>query len=228
MKIAVLGTGVVGRTIARGLARNGHDVVIGTRDPVQTMARTETDQMGNPPYAAWREENTDIGLQAYSAAAQGAELLVNATGGSASLIVLADAGPQNLAGKVLIDVCNPLDFSHGFPPTLSVCNTDSVAEQIQRTYPSTKVVKSLNTINARLMTEPSLVPGEHSIFVAGDDDEAKKTVRDILRGFGWPDGRIIDVGDIRAARGLEMYLPLWLTLMQTLGTPDFNIEVRRA
>jgi len=228
MRIAVLGTGVVGRTLARGLTRNDHDVVIGTRDPEQTMARTESDQMGNPPFAAWREEYTDIGLQAYSAAAQGAELVINATGGMASLIVLAEAGPQNLADKVLIDVSNPLDFSHGFPPTLSVCNTDSAAEQIQRTYPSTKVVKSLNTINARIMTEPSLVPGDHNVFVAGDDDEAKKTVRDILRGFGWPDDSIIDLGGIRAARGLETYLQLWLTLMQTLGMPDFNIEVRRA
>jgi 8-hydroxy-5-deazaflavin:NADPH oxidoreductase len=143
MKIGVLGTGVVGRTLAEGLMRSGHEVVIGTRNVGQTLARTETDHMGNPPFAAWQAEHPAVGLDTYSAAASGAELIVNATGGMVSLPALAECGPDNLGGKILIDVCNSLDFAHGFPPVLSVANTDSMAEQIQRAYPSAKVVKTL-------------------------------------------------------------------------------------
>jgi predicted dinucleotide-binding enzyme len=156
------------------------------------------------------------------------ELVVNATAGGASLAVLESAGAERLAGKVVMDVANALDFSQGMPPTLSVANTDSLGEQIQRAFPDARVVKTLNTVNAFVMVEPSRVPGEHVIFVSGDDAAAKETVKGVLRGFGWSEGSIIDLGGIRTARGTEMYLPLWLSLWNATGTGDFNIGVNRA
>jgi predicted dinucleotide-binding enzyme len=227
MKIAVLGTGVVGRTLAEGLSERGHDVLMGTRDVDQTLARNEPDAMGNPAFPQWHADHSNIQLVAFAEAAADADLVINATSGQASLAALEAAG-SGIDGKVVVDVANALDFSQGMPPTLSVANTDSVAEQIQQKFPRSKVVKALNTINARLMVEPSRLPESHNLFIAGDDDDAKKTVRGLLQELGWPDDDIIDVGGIRAARGLEMYLPLWLSLMGVLGTPDFNIRLVKA
>jgi predicted dinucleotide-binding enzyme len=128
---------------------------------------------------------------------------------------------------VLIDVANPLDFSRGMPPSLLVSNTDSLAEQIQRGFPEARVVKTLNTMNCEVMVDPARLPGEHDVFVAGDDDAAKEKVRELLASFGWPSDRIVDLGDITAARATEMYLPLWLRLFGALQTGDFNIKVVR-
>jgi predicted dinucleotide-binding enzyme len=228
MKFAVLGTGIVGRTLAGKLAELGHDVVVGTRDPEQTLARTEGDAMGNPPYADWQREYTDVRLVPFAEAGLHGEVVVNATAGAGSVAALEAAGADNLAGKVIVDVANPLDFSQGFPPTLSVCNDDSLAEQIQRAFPAARVVKTLNTINCRLMVEPVRVPGRHQIFVAGEDAAAKETVRGLLSEFGWSDDSVIDLGGIRAARGAEMYLPLWLSILGLTGSGDFNIAVVRA
>jgi predicted dinucleotide-binding enzyme len=225
MKIAVLGTGSVGRTIAGRLAELGHDVVIGTRDPAATLARTEPDGMGNPPYAAWAGEHADVALDTFAAAAATAELVVNASSGMAALDVLAGAGAENLAGKVLLDIANPLDFSAGFPPTLSVKDTDSLGEQIQRTYPDVRVVKSLNTLTADLMAHPDHLPEASTVFVSGEDAEAKATVAELLRSFGHQD--VIDLGGIETARGTEMLLPVWLRLMGALGTAQFNFKIVR-
>jgi hypothetical protein len=211
--------------MATGLVASDHQVVIGTRDVKKTIARTEADRMGNPPFAKWHEEHPDVRLATFAEAATDAAVVVNATSGSTSMEVLEQVGASRLFDKPLVDLANPLDFSRGMPPTLSVCNTDSLAEQIQRAYPETKVVKTLNTMNARVMTEPDRVPGDHNVFMAGDDEGGKATVRAILRGLGWKDHNILDLGEITAARGLEMYLPLWLSLMQNLRTPDFNIKV---
>ncbi len=227
MRIAVIGTGIVGRTVAEGFAGTGHDVVVGTRDVQATLSRTESDAMGNPPFSQWQDQHENIPLKTFREAANGADIVVNATAGTGSVKALEEAGRQNLAGKVVMDVANPLDFSQGFPPTLSVCNTDSLAEQIQRTFADAKVVKALNTMNCRLMIDPSRISGDHDVFIAGEDGEAKETVKSLLRGLGWPEANIVDVGGIRAARGLEMYLPLWLSLMMQVG-PDFNIHVVRA
>jgi predicted dinucleotide-binding enzyme len=142
-----------------------------------------------------------------------------------SLEALWSAGPSNLAGKVLVDVGNPLDFSHGMPPTLSVCNSDSLGEQIQREFPDAKVVKALNTMNAAVMVNPSIVPGDHDVFVCGNDSDAKAKVSDLLRSFGWR--TIVDLGDISAARGAEMVLPIWLRLMGALKTATFNFHIAR-
>jgi predicted dinucleotide-binding enzyme len=154
------------------------------------------------------------------------ELLFNCTAGTASLDVLNAAGAGNLAGKVLVDVANPLDSSQGMPPVLSVCNDDSLGEQIQAAFPETKVVKALNMMTNQLMTDPGHLPGAHNVFVCGNDDAAKVEVQALLQSFGWSADQILDLGDISAARGTEMYLPLWLRLMGTLDSADFNIQIR--
>jgi predicted dinucleotide-binding enzyme len=152
-------------------------------------------------------------------------VVFNCTAGSASLEALKQAGGSNLGGKVLVDVANPLDFSKGMPPTLTVCNTDSLAEQIQRAYPDAKVVKALNTVNNMVMVNPGMVSGEHDVFVCGNDPQAKARVVEILRSFGWE--KPFDLGDITAARGLEMMLPVWVQLYGTLQRPNFNFKIAR-
>lgn len=226
MKIAVLGTGTVGRAIAAKLLDLGHEVAVGTRDPEATLARSEPDGMGNPPYSTWQAEHPAVRLARFAEAAEHADLVVNATGGGASLEVLALAGADHLAGKVLLDISNPLDFSQGFPPTLFVKDTDSLAEQIQRAFPDARVVKSLNTMTAAVMVDPGRVAGgDHSVFVSGNDEAAKQTVIDLLKSFGHTD--VIDLGDLSTARGTEMLLPIWLRLMGALGTPYFNVKIAR-
>ncbi|MBV1853915.1 NADPH-dependent F420 reductase [Catellatospora tritici] len=226
MKIAVLGTGSVGRTLAAAFARVGHEVTVGTRDVAGTLARTEPDGMGNEPYRTWAQANPAVRLAAFADAAADAELVVNATSGEASLAALRAAGPDGLAGKVVLDVANPLDFSQGFPPTLSVQGTDSLAEQLQRAFPQARIVKALNTMTASIMADPRrLADGRHTVFVSGDDDAAKKTVTGLLEQLGHRD--VIELGDLSTARGAEMLLPLWLRLYAALGTSEFNIKVVR-
>ncbi len=213
MRITVIGTGVVGRTLAHALAGKGHAVVVGTRDPDATGAREE-----------WA--GLDLSLTALDAAARSADLVVNATNGEHSLAALGGVGAGNLAGKVLLDVANPLDFSRGFPPTLSVKDTDSLAEQIQRAFPAARVVKSLNTVAASVMVAPGTVgDGDTTMFVAGDDAAARVEVAGLLSELGWRD--VIDLDGLHHARGMEMYLPLWVRLMGALGTADFNLKVVR-
>lgn len=226
MKIAVLGTGMVGRTIAGALAGLGHDVVIGTRDPQATLARTEPDMMGAPPFAQWHAANTGIRVAVFADAAADAELIVNATNGGGSLAALSAAGSGNLAGKIIMDIANPLDFSQGMPPSLNPVNTDSLGEQIQRSFPEAKVVKTLNTMTASVMVDPARVAGgDHSVFVSGDDADAKAAVTELLKGFGHRD--VIDLGDITSARGAEMIMPIWLRLWGALGTGAFNFKIAR-
>ena len=225
MKIAVLGTGMVGRALAARLSGLGHDVTIGTRDPQATLARTEPDGMGNPPFSSWSAAHPEVAVVPLGEAAAGAELVVNATNGSGALPALEQAGGDHLAGKVLIDISNPLDFSQGFPPNLFVKDTDSLGEQIQRAFPQARVVKTLNTLNADLMVHPASLGAESSVFVSGDDAAAKATVTELLESFGHTD--VIDLGDISTARGTEMYLPIWLRLMGALGTAAFNLKIVR-
>ncbi len=225
MHIAVLGTGTVGRALAGRLHDLGHTVVVGTRDPQATRARTGADAMGNPPFRDWEAGHTGVGLATYADAAREAELLVLATSGAAALDVLALTGAEGLAGRVLLDIANPLDFSGGFPPTLFVKDTDSLAEQIQRAYPGTQVVTTLNTLAADLMVDPRRLGADSTVFVSGDDAAAKAIVTGLLTSFGHDD--VIDLGDLSTARGTEMLLPLWLRLMGALGTSTFNIKVVR-
>ena len=216
MRFGVLGTGTVGQAIGGKLVSLGHEVSMGSR------------QAGNEKAVAWAAEAGDgAGEGTFADAAGFGEVLVNATAGTASLEALEAAGAENLAGKVLIDVSNPLDFSQGMPPVLSVCNDDSVAERIQRAFPDARVVKALNTINASVMVAPGDLGGSTTVFVCGNDEGAKAQVVELLRSFGWGEGNVLDLGDVGAARGTEMYLPLWLRLMGALGTADFNIKVVR-
>jgi predicted dinucleotide-binding enzyme len=226
MKIAVLGTGSVGLTLAGRLSELGHEVTIGTRDVAATRARTEPDRFGTPPFSAWVSGYPGVALAAFADAAAAGELVVNATVGIASLAALRTAGRENLAGKVLLDIANPMDPSTGYPPSMFVKDTDSLAEQIQAAFPEAKVVKSLNTMTARLMINPrQLADGGHSVFVSGNDAAAKKSVIGLLESFGHTD--IIDLGDLSTARGAEMLLPLWLRLMGVLRTPMFGFKVVR-
>ena len=213
MKIGVLGTGMVGEAIGTKLIQLGHEVKMGSRTANHEKA------------AAWVKQNGVKATQGtFAEAAAFGEVLFNCTSGKASLEALTMAGAENLKGKVLIDIANPLDFSRGMPPSLLVCNTDSLGEQIQRSFPDVKVVKSLNTMNANLMVNPGLLKEEHVVFVGGNDAEAKATVTMILKDwFGWKS--IIDLGDITTARGTEMVLPLWVSLMGTLQTPVFNFKI---
>jgi predicted dinucleotide-binding enzyme len=228
MRIAVLGTGMVGQRLAGRLAELGHDVVIGTRDVQQTLARTDSDAFGHPPYGEWQRANPEVRLVPFPEAGAHGELVVNATAGAASLAAIKAVGVGHLAGKVIVDLALPLDFSQGGPPLLLVANTDSLGEQIQRAVPDARVVKTLNTTFVTVMIEPTRLPGKHNIFLAGDDTSAKETAKGLLREFGWPEEAIIDLGGIRAARGAEMYMPLYFSLAGVLGTFEVNIAVVRA
>ena len=223
MKIAVLGTGTVGRALAARLDELGHQVSVGTRDPEATLARADAD--AGTSYAQWAEAHSAVGLAGFADAARNADLVVNATSGQATLEVLALAGAETLAGTVLLDISNPLDFSAGMPPTLFVKDTDSLAEQVQRAFPETRVVKSLNTLTADLMVHPETLPEPSSVFVSGDDVDAKAQVNELLGQLGHRD--VIDLGDLATARGTEMYLPLWLRLWGALGSATFNLKIVR-
>jgi 8-hydroxy-5-deazaflavin:NADPH oxidoreductase len=201
MRIGVLGTGMVGRAISGKLAELGHDVRVGSRTA------------------------GDAKVVFADAAAHG-EILFNCTAGSASLAALTAAGADNLDGKVLIDVSNALDFSGG-GPALFVDTTDSLGERIQAAFPDARVVKAFNTMNCTVMVDSASVPGDHVVFVCGNDDFAKAEARALIGEIGWPDERIVDLGDLTGARGTEMYVMLWVRLMGTLGGPQFNIAIQR-
>jgi len=217
MRIAVLGTGMVGNTIASKLVKIGHRVMVGSRT-------TDSD--------AGQEWLRSVGGQArigdFAGAAAFGEIVLDCTNGAHSLTALRQAGAANLRGKILIQVGNPLDTNSGLPPSLTVCNTDSLGEQVQREFPETRVVKALNTVNCDVMVDPGRVPGDHDLFICGNDATAKREVIDRLcEWFGWKPGNIVDLGDISNSRGTEMFLALWVRLWGVLGTPHFNIHVVR-
>ena len=226
MNIGVLGTGAVAKTIAGKLDSLGHTVKLGTRDAKATLARNEPDMTGGPPLRTWLESHPNASLGTFAEAAVHGELVISALSGHGA-VDGARAAAQGMAGKILIDISNPLDFSKGFPPSLSVSNTDSLGEQVQRALPDTKVVKTLNTVTAFLMVDPQqLAGGDHTMIVCGNDAGAKTEVTRILKEwFGWKD--VIDLGDITNARGTEMYLPLWVRLYGALKNPMFNVKVVR-
>ncbi|CAN5266687.1 NAD(P)-binding domain-containing protein [soil metagenome] len=227
MNIGVLGSGIVAKTIAGKLATLGHSVRLGTRDAKATLARNEPDMAGGPSIRVWLESRPTVKLTSFADAAAHGEIVVNALSGVGALPALALAGEASLAGKVLLDISNPLDFSKGMPPSLTVANTDSLGEQIQRAFPNTKVVKSLNTVNAFLMVDPGqLAGGDHTMFLCGNDASAKTEVTRILKEwFGWKD--IVDLGDLTNARATEMYVVLWARLYGALQNPMFNVKLVR-
>jgi predicted dinucleotide-binding enzyme len=212
MRLAILGTGAVGPALGKAFSRVGHEVVIGTRDPEQTKQREQ-----------WA--GVELPLAAYEDL--DAEVFINATNGAGALPALQSVGDA-LNGKVVIDTSNPLDFSRGFPPSLFISNTDSLAEQLQRELPAARLVKMFNTtaneVN-EVMVNPRGLPDDSTIFVAGNDSDARQTATSLAVDLGWTD--VFDLGDLTAARGLEMYLPLWVRLLSLIGRPDFYIKVVR-
>jgi len=212
MRFGVLGTGMVGRTIAGKLVAVGHEVKMGSREA------------GNEKALAWVAEAGEAASEgSFADAASFGEVVVNVTTGAHSLEALEAAGAENLEGKVLIDIANALAGTQ--PPTLTFSNTDSLGEQIQRRFPEARVVKALNTMNAGLMVAPDSLGETTNAFICGDDAGAKAQVTELLETFGWLSGDIIDLGDISAARGMEMYVILWVRVMGAIGTAGFNIRI---
>ncbi len=218
MKIAILGSGNVGKALATGLDSLNHEVYVGTRDVAETLTRDEIKD--------WASSHPTIRVTSFADAVAAAELVINAISGHSTISVLQSVGADNLSHKVLIDISNPLDFSNGMPPQLFVKDTDSLAEMIQREYPNAKVVKTLNTVNSASMI-PALTPGkpEFTVFLSGDDPDAKSTVTEILRSFGHTD--IIDLGGIITARTTEMALPLWMSIAGKLDSWGINFKIVR-
>jgi 8-hydroxy-5-deazaflavin:NADPH oxidoreductase len=212
MRMGVLGSGMVAQAISARLAELGYEVMIGTRDAEKLKG--------------WQSSNQRVMIGSFAETAAHGETVFNATNGAASLQALSMAGAENLSGKILVDVSNPLDFSNGFPPSLTIFGTDSLAEQIQRAFPLTKVVKTLNTVTARVMVYPlEVANGDHHVFISANDVEAKSQVMDLLRSFGWVN--IFDLGDLSTARGTEAYLLLWVRLFGAMNTGMFNVKIMK-
>ena len=217
MKIAILGTGMVGTTLGTKLVQIGHDVFMGSRT---------SNSEGATKWAAPLGAHAHIGT--FRDAAQFGEIILDCTSGANAIEALHLAGAENLRGKILVQVSNPLDFSRGMPPTLTVCNTDSIGEQTQREFPEARVVKALNTVNCEIMITPSRIPGDHDLIICGNDSDAKSEVTRLLcEWFGWKESNIIDLGDISASRGTEMFLALWIRLYGKFGNPYFNLHIAR-
>jgi predicted dinucleotide-binding enzyme len=213
--IAVFGTGQVGDSIGSKLVELGHKVMMGSRTADNEKAKA---------FVAKHAGKATTGT--YADAAAFGEIIFNCTAGVGSVQALKMAGEKNLDGKIIVDISNPLDFSKGMPPTLTVVNTSSLGEEIQQTFPTTKVVKALNTMWTGLMVNPGMLNGgDHSTFLSGNDAAAKEEVKKILQSFGWNESNIIDLGDISTARGTEMYLPLWLRIYGARKSGAFNIKV---
>lgn len=216
MKIAVFGTGTVGQTLGSKLIEIGHEVKMGSRTAQNEKALAWVAKAG--PRAS---------TGTFADAARSADLIVNATLGTGTLEAFKAAGAENTAGKVVLDLSNPLDFSKGMPPSLFISNTDSLGEALQREFPQAKVIKALNTMSCAVMVNPRLLPESHHTFIAGNDAGAKDQVKSLLLAFGWKADEVIDVGDITGARATESYLPIWLRIYGALKTGTFNVKIVR-
>lgn len=230
MKIAIIGTGAVGQTLASKIVSLGHEVLMGTRNVNEKEVSTAKDSYGNPSFSEWHKINSKVKLGTFADAAAFGELVINATHGGNSINALKLAGEKNLENKILIDISNPLDFSKGLPPTLlpGLNNTNSLGEEIQKIFTGTRVVKTLNTMWCGLMVNPGLIGGgDHINFISGNDAGSKEKVKVLLTWFGWRDENIIDLGDISAARATESLLPIWLRVMGVTQTGTFNFKLVR-
>jgi predicted dinucleotide-binding enzyme len=213
MNIGILGTGIVGQTIGSRLVYLGHNVKMGSRTIDNANAR------------AWvRAVKESASQGTFNDAAAFGEVLFNCTSGRGTLSAIESIKTVHLNNKVLVDIANPLDYSRGMLPVLTVCNYDSLGEQIQHERPLLRVVKALNNMNVEVMVHPERVPGRHDVFICGNDDDAKSMVTMILiEWFGWES--VIDLGDITNSRGMEMAILLWISLHKKLGTDIFNFKV---
>jgi len=209
-RVGVIGSGAVGRALAAGFAAHGHEVTIGTRDPE-----------ANQELQAWAAQHDDVAIGSFAAAAEGGEIVVLATRGTAVEEAISTAGPQHFVGKLVIDATNPLDVSGG-GPGLAVGHSDSGGEIVQRAIPDARVVKAFNTVNSELMVDPRLAGGRQPMFIAGNDDAAKQSVAAILDDFGWD---AFDVGDIEQSRQLEALVLLWVAVGQRRGAWDHAFTI---
>jgi 8-hydroxy-5-deazaflavin:NADPH oxidoreductase len=227
MKIAILGTGMVGQGLALALQAKSHEVMIGTRDVAASLANTQPSAYGMPSFGVWHKDHKGIRVATFAEAAQFGDLLINASNGGAALQVLSLAKLDTVGNKVLIDVSNDLDASKGMPPMSRSSDVAGagLGERIQAAYPSLRVVKTLNTMNVQIMVNPASVPGDSTVFMSGNDVQAKKIVEEILQSFGWKD--ILDLGDISSSRSVEMLLPVWLRAMGVIGHATFNFKIAR-
>jgi predicted dinucleotide-binding enzyme len=230
MKISIIGTGSVGQTIGSKLVELGHEVMMGTRNVSEKLANTAKEENGNPPFSIWHMANSNVKLETFAKAASFGEIIINATHGGSSIEALHLAEAKNLAGKILIDIANPLDFSKGMPPSLlpGLNNTNSLGEEIQNTFPYTLVVKTLNTMWCGLMVNPNMIGGgDHINFISGNDAAAKIQVKKLLNQFGWRDENLIDLGDISGARATESFLLIWLRVWGVTLNGAFNFSLVR-
>ena len=215
MKVAVFGTGMVGDAIGPKLIERGHTVMMGYRTRDNEKSKNYVAKNGKKAKNGTLSEAAELG-----------DIIFNYTAGVASLEALRSGEQKNLAGKIIVDISNPLDFSKGMPPSLAVVNTNSLGEEIQKTFHQSKVVKTLNTMWCGIMVNPAMInAGDHNVFVFGNDTSAKEEVTNILTSFGWKDKNILDLGDITKARGTEMYLPLWLSIYGATSNGAFNIKL---
>lgn len=181
MKVAILGKGAVGQTIGAGFKKHGHDVRWGRRDPKES----------------------------YADAAKFGEIAVLATSWSGTENAIKLADPKNLAGKVVIDLTNPIKSEESEAPELAIGFSDSGGEQVQRWLPQARVVKCFNCVGSTLFIDPKLPGGPPDMFIAGNDAGAKQTVTAICKEFGWP---AVDIGGIEGARLLEPLALLWVVV----------------
>ncbi len=228
MKIAVLGTGSVGQTLSAKLLELGNKVVMGTRNVSEAQARTAKDGYGNPGIGEWLKSNPGVKLATFTDAIVFGQIIINATQGGKSIEALKAGNPGDLDGKIIVDIANPLDFSKGMPPLLmpDLCNNTSLGEEIQKAFPKSYVVKTLNTMWCGLMVNPAMIGGgDHNNFLCGNNPKSKLEVRKLLNEFGWKEDKLIDLGDITSSRGTEQILPLWLRVMSVKHTGAFNFKV---
>jgi predicted dinucleotide-binding enzyme len=211
-QVGVLGSGEVGRRLAAGFASRGHDVMIGSREP------------GKPELSEWLSgDGAGIRAGTFAETAAHGELVALAVLGNAAEEAIAVAGPERFAGKVVIDATNPLDFSGGFPPKLSICGEDSLGERVQRALPDARVVKAFNTIGNQYFVDPSFSDGLPTMLIAGDNAEAKRTVSDVVADFGWPEA--VDIGGIEGSRELEAICIAWVKIGGARGAWDHGFKL---
>lgn len=228
MNIAVLGTGSVGQTLSAKLLVLGHKVMIGTRSVSEAQTRTTKDGYGNPGIGEWIKSNPGVKLATFADTIAFGQLIINATQGGKSIEALRAGNKGDLDGKIIVDIANPLDFTKGMPPVLmpELCNTTSLGEEIQKTFPKSYVVKTLNTMWCGLMVNPAMIGGgDHHNFLCGNHPEAKIEVRKLLNQFGWKEENLIDLGDITSSRGTELLLPIWLRVMSVKHNGAFNFKI---
>jgi predicted dinucleotide-binding enzyme len=211
-KVGVLGSGEVGRRLAAGFSGRGHDVMIGSREAAK------------PELREWLSgDGAGVTAGTFAQTAAHGDLLVLALLGNVAQEVINDAGVENFSGKVVIDAMNPLDFSSGFPPGLSIAGDDSLGECVQRALPEAKVVKAFNTIGNQYFVDPSFGDGAPTMLIAGDDEDAKRTVADALADFGWSD--VIDIGGIEGSRELEAICIAWVKIGGKRGAWDHGFKL---